>query len=48
MGIAGGGALSSLVKRPGREAGHTPPTSVQDKNDGAVPSLPHTPSWLGA
>jgi hypothetical protein len=28
------------VKRPGREADHLPPSSVEVKNDGVVPPLP--------
>jgi hypothetical protein len=29
------------VKRPGREADHSPPTSVEVKNGGSIPPLPH-------
>jgi hypothetical protein len=29
------------VKRPMREADHSPPTSAEVKNDGAIPPLPH-------
>jgi hypothetical protein len=29
-------------KRPGHEANHLPPTSAENKNGGAIPSLPHT------
>jgi hypothetical protein len=32
------------VKRPGREADHSPPGSAEVKNDGAVPPLPHISS----
>jgi hypothetical protein len=39
------GTLSPGVKRPGREADHLPPSSVDVKNGGAVPPLPHTSSW---
>jgi hypothetical protein len=35
------------VKRPKREADHSPPSSVQFRNGGAVPPLPHIPSWRG-
>jgi hypothetical protein len=38
-------ALSPGVKRPGSETDHLPPSSVEIKNGGAVPTLPHTPSW---
>jgi hypothetical protein len=27
------------IKRPGREADHSPPASAKVKNDGAIPSL---------
>jgi hypothetical protein len=39
-------ALSSVVKRPGREDDHSPP-SVEVKNGGAIPLLPHMPTWRG-
>jgi hypothetical protein len=39
------GALSPGVKRPGRKVYHSPPYSVEVKNGGAVPLLPHTSSW---
>jgi hypothetical protein len=42
------GALSSGVKRQGREDGHSPPSSAEAKNVRAVPPLPHTPSWNSA
>jgi hypothetical protein len=35
------------VERPGRKADHSPPFNVEVKNGGAIPPLPHTPSWLG-
>jgi hypothetical protein len=41
----GTGALSPGVKRPGREADHSPPSSADVKNGGAIPLLPHMPSW---
>jgi hypothetical protein len=39
------GALSPEVKRPGRD--HSPPSSAEVKNDGAIPPLPHTFSSRG-
>jgi hypothetical protein len=42
------GAVSSGVKRQGREAEHSPSSSAEAKNGGAIPSLPHTSSWRGA
>jgi hypothetical protein len=33
-----------VVKGPGREANHSPPSSVEVKNGGAIPPLPHMPS----
>jgi hypothetical protein len=38
------GNLSPEVKRAGREAGHSPPTSAEVKNGGAIPPLPHMSS----
>jgi hypothetical protein len=38
-------ALSHRVKRLGREADHSPPSSVDVENGGAIPPLPHTSSW---
>jgi hypothetical protein len=38
------GALSSGLKRPGREADRSPPSSAKVKNGGAIPPLPHTSS----
>jgi hypothetical protein len=35
------GTLSPGVKRQGREADHSPPSSAEVKNDGATPPLPH-------
>jgi hypothetical protein len=32
------------VKRPAREADHSPPPTGEVKNGGAVPPLPHTSS----
>jgi hypothetical protein len=42
------GAISSGVKRQGREADHSPPSSVEVKNGGAIAPLPHTSSKCGA
>jgi hypothetical protein len=39
------GALSAWLKLPGREADHSPPSSADVKNDGAVPPLLHMSSW---
>jgi hypothetical protein len=36
------------VKRPGREAGHSPLSRTEVKNGGAIPPLPHASSWRGA
>jgi hypothetical protein len=44
MGI---GNFSSGLKLAGREAGHSPPSSVDVKNGGGVPPLTHTSSWRG-
>jgi hypothetical protein len=37
-----------VVKRLGREAEHSPPSSAEVKYDGAIPSLPNMSSWLGS
>jgi hypothetical protein len=42
------GAISPEVKRPGREAGHLPPSNAEVKNGGAIPPLPDMSSWRGA
>jgi hypothetical protein len=42
------GALSPGVKRPGREADHSPQTSAEVKKTWVYTSLPHTPSWRSA
>jgi hypothetical protein len=44
----GTGALSQGVKRQGREADHSLPSSAEIKNGGAMPPLPHMSSWRGA
>jgi hypothetical protein len=36
------------VKRQGRKANHSLPSSSQTKSGGAVPLLPHMPSWHSA
>jgi hypothetical protein len=36
------------VKRPEREAEHSPPSSTKAKNGVALPPLPHTSSWPSA
>jgi hypothetical protein len=41
-------ALSPGVKRPGREADHSPSSSAKVKNGGAKPPLPRMPSWNSA
>jgi hypothetical protein len=38
-------ALPPGVKRPGRDADHSPPTSAEVKNAGSIHPLPHTSSW---
>jgi hypothetical protein len=35
------GTLYPGVKRPAREADHSPPSSAEVKNGGAIPPLPH-------
>jgi hypothetical protein len=42
------GALSPGVKRPGREADHTPPFSAKVKKTWVNTSTPHMPSWRSA
>jgi hypothetical protein len=44
----GTGALSPGVKRPGREAEHTPPISAEVKYTWILQPLLHTPSWRSA
>jgi hypothetical protein len=39
------GALSPGVKRQGREADHSPPSSADVKKGGPIPPLPHISSW---
>jgi hypothetical protein len=42
------GAPSSGIRRLGREADRSSPPSVEVKNGGAIPPLPHVSSWSGA
>jgi hypothetical protein len=35
------GIIYLEVKRPGSEADHSPPSSTEDKNGGAIPPLTH-------
>jgi hypothetical protein len=42
------GTISPTLKRPGREADHLPPSSVEVKNGGTIPTLPHMLSWHSA
>jgi hypothetical protein len=42
------GALPPGVKRQGREADHSPPSSTEVKKYGAIPPLPRMPSWHSA
>jgi hypothetical protein len=42
------GTLSQGVKRHGRQADHSPPTSAEVKKSGSIHSLPHTRSWHSA
>jgi hypothetical protein len=41
-------SLSPKVKRPGREADHSPPTSAEVKKMWIYTSTSHTPSWRSA
>jgi hypothetical protein len=42
------GALSLVIKRPGREADHSPPSSAEVRNAWSIPPVPSTSSWNGA
>jgi hypothetical protein len=42
------GALSLALKRPMREADHSPPYSADINNVEAIPPLPHMSSWHSA
>jgi hypothetical protein len=42
------GAISPRLKRPGREADHSPPPSASVNNGGAIPTLLRTSSWRSA
>ncbi|PNF23573.1 hypothetical protein B7P43_G04954, partial [Cryptotermes secundus] len=44
----GTGALFLVVKRQGHDADHSPPSSVEVKNGGAILLIPHTSSWHSA
>jgi hypothetical protein len=41
-------AISAGLNWPGREADHSPSSSAEVKNDGAVPALPHLSAWPSA
>jgi hypothetical protein len=41
------GSLSQGVKRLGHKTDHSPPSNVEVKNGGAIPSLPNMYSWHG-
>jgi hypothetical protein len=41
-------ALFLRIRQPCREADHSPPSSAEVKHGGAIPPLPHTPSWRSA
>jgi hypothetical protein len=38
-------ALSLGIKLQGLEAEHSPPSSIEVKNNAAIPPLPHTSAW---
>jgi hypothetical protein len=42
------GVINHGLKRPAREAYHSPPYSAEIENGEAVPPLPHTSSWISA
>jgi hypothetical protein len=42
------GVVFPGLKRQRRESDHSPPSSAEVKNGGAIPPLPHTSSWRGA
>jgi hypothetical protein len=46
--LMGTGFLFQWKMRPGGEADHSPPSSVEVKNVGAIPLLPHTSLWSDA
>jgi hypothetical protein len=41
-------AISPGLKKPGCEADHSPPSSAEVKNGGAIPPLPCMTSWHSA
>jgi hypothetical protein len=45
---SGGVALSLRLKRPGREADHSPHLVPRSRMRGSIPPLPNTSSWRGA
>jgi hypothetical protein len=42
----GAGGSFSGVMWSGLQADHSPPSTTEAKNGGAIPPLPHTSSWL--
>jgi len=42
------GAFFLRIKRPRREADHSPPSSAELKNEWSYTSTPHASSWRGA
>jgi hypothetical protein len=42
------GALSLGIKQKEHEAEHSPPSSLEVKNSGVIPPIPHMPSRHGA
>jgi hypothetical protein len=44
----GTGAFFPVIKRQGRDADHSSPSSAEVKNGGAILPLPHTSSWHSA
>jgi hypothetical protein len=42
------GSISLGIKQLGHEADHSPPSSGEVKNGGAIPPISHTTSWLSA
>jgi hypothetical protein len=41
-------AVPQGIERSGLETHNSPPFCIEVKNDGAIPLLLHTSSWLGA
>jgi hypothetical protein len=44
----GTGGFHPRLKPPGRQDDHSPASSAEIKNGGAIPPIPHTFSWRGA